>query len=119
MEAKISLKKVQFFMNIAFSITFIVWIIFDLLRIIPTRITPANHLIPEGFGMFVLGLLFGSIKEPRFLWPLILGWLLASGIVGIILFRGLFTIIGINLFLVFSFLFGYFLQGSRGIVKKV
>jgi len=118
METKISLKKTQSLVNLVFLATLLVWVVFDFLRIFPTRITPANHLIPEGFGMFLLGLLYGSIKEPWFLWSLILGLLLASGIIGIILFRGLFTIIGINLFLVFSFLIGYLLQENKGVVKK-
>lgn len=118
MEAKISFKKTQFLLNLLFACTFIVWLLCDFVKVFSTSITPANHILFESFAMLCLGLLFASVKEPPFLWPLVLGWLLVSGIIGIIFFRGLFTIIGINLLLVFSFLFGFLIQEKKGVVKK-
>jgi len=117
MEAKISLKKAQFLVNIAFSITFIVWITFDVLKIIPSPLAPATHILFfEGVAMLLLGMLFGTVhKEPWWIFMVII--LTPVIIYGVLFRRGLFTVLAINAYLFGLFLCGHFLQRNRKIIE--
>ena len=118
MKIKISLKKTQLLLNILFTCTFVVWLIFDFMRVFPSILAPATHLLFfEGAVMLLLGLMFGTIREEPW-WVLIVIILtLVTVIYGVLFQRGLLTVLGINLYLFGLFLFGHFLQRNRKIVK--
>jgi len=95
--------------NILFSLTLVVWVIFDFLKLLYSPISPASHLIPECLGMFFIGFSFGDRGEVSIIWPLIMVILISATIYGLV-DNALFSIIGINLLLVLSFVAGYFTQ---------
>ena len=100
--------------NILFSLTLVVWVIFDFLKLLYSPISPASHLIPECLSMFFIGFSFGDGREVSLIWPLIMVILISSTIYGFV-DGAVFDIIGINLLLISSFLVGFFIQ-ERGIV---
>lgn len=113
---KASINKMQFILNFLFTCTIFVWFIFDFLRIIPSSLAPGTHLFFfEGAGMFVLGLLFGTNSKEPWL-PLIPVMLMLAVMYGL-LYRALFTVLGINLYLFGLFLFGHFLERNKKIVE--
>lgn len=99
--------------NILFSLTIVVWVIFDFLKLLYSPISPASHLIPEALAMFFIGFSFGDRGEVSIIWPLIMVILISATIYGFV-DGALFNIIGINLLLISSFLVGYFIQ-ERGV----
>lgn len=100
--------------NILFSLTLVVWVIFDFLKLVYSPISPASHLIPECLSMFFIGFSFGNRRETSLIWPLITVVLISSTIYGFV-DGALFSIIGVNLLLISSFIVGYFMQ-ERGVV---
>lgn len=111
-------KMIEKFVNGLFALTVLVWVIFDFLKLLFSPISPATHLIPESIGLFCVGILFGSKKQIDLIWPLVLVILVSASIYGLI-DGHLFSILGVNLLLVVSFVVGYFLQDGKklGVVE--
>lgn len=111
-----TIRKLQFLVNILFLLMLVVWLSFDFLNLFDSPLRPATHMIPEAAALFLLGVLFGSVKEVPYVWPLIIIILTSATIYGI-LDGHLLSILGFNLLLICSFLIGYVLQENKKIVK--